>query len=116
MFTHGERIVIHRATVTRNRLGQTTVTHTDEEPQELVAFAPESTQEPRDGTEIRVVSTAKLYLPPTIAPIGPADEVTVRGHRYGVEGDDTAEQWINPFSGWNPGSEVKLRSITDGAA
>lgn len=114
MFDHGEPITIHRATTTRNRLGQTVVTYTDEHPVELVAFAPESTQEPRDGTEIRVVSTAKVYLPPTIAALTAADEVTVRGTRYAVEGDDVAEQWVNPFSGWNPGSEVKLRSVSNG--
>lgn len=111
MFGHGETITVHRAVVGRNRLGQTTTTYVDETPAAPCAFAPESTQEPRDGTEIRVVSTAKLYLPPTIAPLGPADEVSVRGHRYAVEGDDSGELWINPFSGWTPGSEVKLRRV-----
>lgn len=110
MFTHGERITVHRATTTRNRLGQTVSTYTDEHPTELCAFAPESTQEPRDGTEVRVVTTAKLYAPPTIAPLQPADEVTVRGHRYAVEGEG-GDLWINPFSGWTPGSEVRLRRV-----
>lgn len=111
IFPHGERITIHRATVTTNRAGQTRITFQDETPPERVGYAPESTQEPRDGTEIRVVSTAKLILPPTIAPIRSADEVTVRGTRYAVEGDDTAEKWTNPFTGWTPGSEVMLRSV-----
>lgn len=110
MFGHGESVLHHVATTSRNAVGQTRTTHAAPVEVPGCAFAPESTQEPRDGTQVRTVSTAKLYVPPGLV-VQPSDEFTVRGVRYAVEGDPG--QWVNPFTGWAPGAEIKLRRVSD---
>lgn len=110
MFGHGETAQLHRATTRRNTIGQTIAGFAAPEPLEGVAFAPESTQEPRDGTQIRVVATAKLYAPPGHG-ITAGDEITVRGQRFTVEG--TPGDWVNPYTGWAPGAELMLRRVSD---
>ena len=112
MFGYGETAQLHRATTTRNSVGQTVAGFADPETLEGVGFAPESTQEPRDGTQIRVVSTAKLYVDPGYG-IAAGDEITVRGHRFAVEGNGD-DDWVNPFTGWSPGAEIMLRRVEDG--
>lgn len=110
MFGYGETVEHHKATTTVSPIGQTRTSLAPPVPLAGCGFAPESTKEPRDGTQIRVVSTAKLYVPAGTQ-VGPNDEFTVRGVRYAVEGDPG--QWTNPFTGWSPGAEIMLRRVAD---
>lgn len=111
MFEHGEPVTWHRYTEGGvDEWG-------DPAPGDFVdvelpgaGFAPESTQEPRDGASQRVVSEAKLYLSEPID-YGSRDQFTARGVRFAVEGD-AAGGWLNPFTGWAAGQEILLRRAT----
>lgn len=110
MFGHGEEVLLFRGTLTRSSVGQTRVEFAEPETITGAGFAPQTTQEPRDGTQVRVVTEALLYVDGVA--IGPHDELEVRGVRYAVEGEPGG--WVNPFTGWSPGTEVRLRKVTDG--
>ena len=84
-----------------------------------VAFAPESTVEPRgrgggagaDSTlSQRVISEAKLYLDPPIDYTS-QDQFTARGTRFEVEGESMGG-WDNPYTGNGYGQEILLRRVT----
>lgn len=111
MFGHGDSVLHHRyAGTVRNAHGQTVVSYAD--PVELhgVGVAPGASTEPRDGGSYRVVSQTTIYVPPGTT-VDARDQFTVRGIKYGVEGD-AAGEWRNPYTGWNPGSAVTLRRIS----
>lgn len=72
------------------------------------AFAPRGSTEIVQGQDV-VITQPTVYLPPGTV-IGPADAVTVAGVTYQVDGAPNA--YVNPFTGWQPGVEVKLREVT----
>lgn len=111
MFDHGDAVTWHRFT------GGGVDDYGDPAPggfQDVdlpgAGFAPESTEEPRDGASQRVVSQAKLYLTEPID-YSSQDEFTVRGVRFEVEGASMGG-WSNPFTGWAAGQEIMLKRVT----
>jgi len=110
MFGHGEEVLLFRGTLTRSSVGQTRVEFAEPETITGAGFAPQTTQEPRDGTQVRVVTEALLYVDGVT--VGPYDELEVRGVRYAVEGEPGG--WVNPFTGWASGTELRLRRVSDG--
>jgi len=108
-FPFGEQITVHRHTgEQRNAHGKVTKTFTDETVQR-VAVAPYQVAEPSDGGREQITTRFSIYLSPG-AGISPLDEVTVRGVRCEVDGAVSGE-WVNPFNGWAPGSEVRLKEV-----
>lgn len=75
----------------------------DPVPVEGCGFDPGGTQEPRDGSAQRVITTPVLYAPKGRA-YGARDRFTVRGLTYEVEGDPA--DWVHPMTGWDPGYTV----------
>ena len=43
--------------------------------------------------------------------VSPEDEMTVRGERFRVDGAVSGD-WVNPFTGRNPGAEIRLKKVT----
>lgn len=110
-FPHGESVTLHRyAGQARNAHGQVVVSWHPDEVVPGVAVAPGSSVEPRDAGSYRVVTQMTLYMPPGVT-VDPRDQITVRGVRYGIEGDMSGE-WRNPFTGWSPGSAVTLKKVS----
>ena len=109
IFDHGETVILHRFVRDDfNAHGLAVPVFADEDLLG-VAFAPMGGQAPDDGVAERVRWDAAIYVPAG-AGISERDEVTVRGRRFRVvvpSGD-----WVNPFTGWAPGAEVKLRAVT----
>jgi hypothetical protein len=111
MFEHGDAVRWHRYTEGGvDEYGDPAPGGFEDVDLPGAGFASESTVEPRDGASQRVVSEAKLYLSEPID-YGAQDEFTVRGARFGVEGD-SAGGWSNPFTGWAAGQEILLRRVT----
>ena len=110
-FSHGEAVVLHRFKEHfRNAHGQTSKVFHPDEPVQRVAVAPAFAAEPSNGVTERTITQASIYVEPGLG-VGPLDEVTVRGQRLGVDGTISGD-WVNPFSGWSPGAEVRLKKVT----
>lgn len=73
------------------------------------AFAPESTAEPRDGSSLRVISTAKLIVDDPID-YGARDEFLVDGAAYTAEG--VRPGWFGKYTGHSFGQEILLQRVT----
>lgn len=69
------------------------------------AFNPGTSVESLGGRDLLTVQPA-VYLPAGTS-IAAVDAVEVRGLTYEVDG--SPNDWVNPFTGWNPGVEVRLR-------
>lgn len=111
MFEHGDAVVWHRHSGGGvDDWGDPAPDGFEDVELSGVGYAPESTEEPRDGASHRVVSQAKLYLSEPID-YSARDEFTARGVRFEVEGD-SAGGWMNPFTGWSAGQEILLRRVT----
>lgn len=74
----------------------------------LGAFAPGGSTELVQGQDI-VITQPVAYLPPGTV-VGPSDAVQVAGTTYEVDGSPNA--WLSPFTGWQPGVEVRLKAVT----
>lgn len=79
---------------------------------EGVAYAPAGATETLAGGDTRLTVSATLY-DPLARPVGPRDEFTVRGRRFAVDADASGP-WINPWTGWAPGSTVALKAVSGG--
>lgn len=112
MFSHAESVVRHAYSPGKpDDYGQVTLGYIDEM-WSGVAFAPGRSDEPFRSGGTRMETTATLY-DPAGRPVHPLDEFTVRGVRYQVDGD-AAGVWVNPFTGWAPGSTIALKRVTGG--
>jgi hypothetical protein len=110
-FPHGDTVILHRfAGTTRNAHGQTVTAWAPDESVPRVAVAPGSSTEAAAGGSSTVVTQLTIYLPPGVT-VSAQDQVTVRGERYSVDGDKSGE-WVNPFTGWSPGSALALKRVT----
>ena len=110
-FPFGETVVLHRFKENgRNPQGYPVKVFYPDETVEKVAVAPYRTVERPDGITERVIELPALYVPPGLN-VKPEDEATVRGERYAVDGGVSGE-WVNPFTGWAPGSEIRLKRVT----
>lgn len=63
-------------------------------------FDPGGSQEPRDGSSQRVVTTPVLYIPDSNT-YSARDRFTIRGRLFEAEGDPA--DWRHPMTGWDPG-------------
>jgi len=72
------------------------------------AFNPGTSAELVQGQDLLTVQPS-VYLPPG-TDVAAIDAVQVGGLLYEVDGSPNA--WTNPYTGWNPGTEVKLRRVT----
>lgn len=77
-------------------------------PVENVAVAPRV--EPEDRPDLRnpIVSGYRLYADYDV-PVGPHDEITVRGVRYQVDGE--IARWQSPFTGARPGAVITVKAV-----
>ena len=73
-------------------------------PIEFVAVEPRPSTEPTEDARNAVMSGYTLY-PPAGSDVTLADRVRVRGVVYEVEGDPA--DWVNPFTGDNPGMVIQ---------
>jgi hypothetical protein len=72
------------------------------------AFNPGSSSEAVQGQDLLTVQPS-VYLPAGTV-VGAVDAVQVDGQTYEVDG--SPNDWVNPFTGWNPGIEVRLKRVT----
>lgn len=77
------------------------------------AVAPRQAGEQIGAGRIAVTSGLTVYVPPG-ADVLPSDRIEVRGVVYEVEGEPA--EWRSPFTGWEPGREVQLIRVEEGAA
>ena len=111
MFSYGDTVIHHRFVGTvRNAQGHQVKQFADPVEVHGVGVAPGSGSEPTQGLSYRVVSKMTIYLPSGVG-FSAQDEVTVRGRRYGVDGEAQGP-WVNPFTGWSPGDAVTLKRVT----
>lgn len=75
---------------------------------EHIAVAPHVDAEQIGEMRSMVVSGFDLY-DTYDSPIGPHDEVTVRGDRYRVDGE--IARWRNPFTGDAPGCVITVKKV-----
>lgn len=74
----------------------------------LGAYAPGGSTEQVQGQDV-VVTQPTVYLPAG-TDVSSVDAIDVAGQRFEVDG--LPNNWQNPFTGWRPGVEVKLRRVT----
>jgi hypothetical protein len=75
---------------------------------EGVAVAPGGSTEPLEVGSDRTDTDLTLYVPYQVD-VGPLDRMVVRGETYTVEGNRI--DWRNPYTGSEPGSELRLRRV-----
>lgn len=106
----GESVVLHRFKEHhRNAHGQAIKVFHPDEPIDGVAVAPYGQTEPEDGLSERSTHAVKAYVGPGVG-VTPADEITVRGVRFAVDGAVSGD-WANPFTGRTPGAEIRLKKV-----
>jgi hypothetical protein len=72
------------------------------------AFAPGGSTEQVQGQNV-LITQPTIYLQPG-TDVSAVDAVDIDGDRFEVDG--TPNDWINPFTGWSAGVEVRLRRVT----
>lgn len=72
------------------------------------AFDPGASSEVLQGRDT-VITQPTLYLPRAVA-VTPTDQFVVNGRRYDVDG--SVDPYTNPFTGWSPGTVVRLMEVT----
>jgi len=72
------------------------------------AFNPGTSAELVQGQDLLTVQPS-VYLPAG-TDVAAIDAVQVGGELFEVDGSPNV--WVNPFTGWAPGVEVKLRRVT----
>lgn len=73
-----------------------------------VAVAPRVEEEDRPDLRNPIVSGYRLYTD-FDAPVGPYDEITVRGKRFQVDGE--IARWQSPFNGSRPGAVITVTNV-----
>jgi hypothetical protein len=74
----------------------------------LGAFTPGGSSEQVQGQDV-VITQPTVYLPAG-TDVSAVDAIDVAGDRYEVDG--SPNDWRNPFTGWRPGVEVKLKRVS----
>jgi hypothetical protein len=72
-----------------------------------VAFNPGSSNEPSEVGRNAVITQPEVYAP-FDADVLAGDRLVVRGDTYEVDGNPAA--WRSPFTGWEPGLVIKLKT------
>lgn len=107
---HGETVTVHPYVedVGRDLLGNPVSGWGDDYERVHVAVAPHVEVEQVGEMRSMVVSGFDLY--DTLdSPVGPYDEITVRGARYRVDGE--IARWRNPFTGSQPGCVITVKRV-----
>lgn len=106
-FPFGEPItLVHRTKGAPDTYGNDTWTTTSTTV--VGAFNPGGSSESVQGQDVLTVQPA-VYLPAG-TPLASIDGVQIRGLSYEVDG--APNTWVNPFTGWQPGIEVRLKRVT----
>ena len=71
-------------------------------------FAPGGSSEQIQGQDV-IVSQPTVYLPAG-TDVAAVDAIDINGDRFEVDG--SPNDWRNPFTGWRPAVEVRLRRVT----
>jgi len=102
----GETVTWHHRTDTgtRDRYNKPILEDTDDD-LDGVLVAPNLGDEVTGTAEDTANTRVTLYLPTPIG-VSAADEITVRGLRYRVIGNEA--DWSTGLSDWNPGAVVQL--------
>ena len=110
MWDGGETVVlISRGVPSRDSDGNTVYPNPVEVSVDNAVFDPNGTAEQVQGQD-QVTDQPIVYLPPG-APVPVAiDAVRVRGDEYEVDG--TSATRVSPWTGWAPGTVVKLVGVT----
>lgn len=105
----GETVTIHPFTSDgRDAYGNPVEGFGDDIERPNCAIAPDSeVQEDGHGRQ-KIVSHITVY-DAFDAPVGPHDEVTIRGERYVVDGE--VERWADPFRGNRPGCAYRVKKV-----
>lgn len=108
-FPYGETVTVLTAGTTTDPYSGETVPSWDETPTSVdvagVGVEPRPSGEPLQDARNQVTSGFTLYFPPG-ATVTPQNRVIVRGGTYDVLGEPA--EWVNPFTGWNPGTVVQV--------
>lgn len=111
MFAHGETVTRLRATMVLDPYSGENGEPSWDDPDELdisgCAFDPGGSSEALDLARNVVTTQPKVYAPAG-SDIAAADRVVVRGVTYEVDGNPAL--WRSPFTGWEPGLVVALKS------
>lgn len=73
------------------------------------AFDPGTSAEAVQGQDLLTVQPT-VYLPADVDVPSAVDAVEIAGQRYEVDGSPNVYQ--SPFTGWRPGTVVRLRRVT----
>ncbi len=111
-FPYGETVVRQRGVSTSNPYS-TEATELDwTTPTTLTingcAFDPGGSSEPTEQGRNAVITQPTVYAPPG-SDITAADRLVVRSRTWLVDGDPA--EYVNPFTGWEPGLVVKLKAV-----
>lgn len=112
MFKHGETVTRERGTpVTDPYSGEATGRDWSAPatlPIEGAAIGPSSTTEQATDDRRTVTSSMSLYCASGLD-VEEHDRIRARSGLWDVVGEEQA--WLNPFTGWAPGSEYQLRKV-----
>ena len=111
-FPYGETAVRQRATTSVDPYSGEATGSDWTTPDELeipgCGFDPGGSTEPLEQGRTAVVTQPTVYaagFPDVLA----GDRLVVRGRTWEVDGDPQA--WRNPFTGWEPGTTIKLKAV-----
>lgn len=107
---HGETIIVHPYVEgAEDANGNAVVSWGEPIARAHVAVAPHMVEKTDNGVRSMVVSGYDLY-DTTDTPIGPRDQIMVRGDRYVIDGE--IERWHNPFTGRDHGSKITVKRVS----
>lgn len=109
---NGETVVRERGTLVADRYSAEATkrdwSNPDRLPIDGVAIAPSTGTETRDVDRTTITTGMSLYGPPGMD-ILPADRIRARSGVWEVEGE--VADWVNGFTGWNPGVEFRVKKV-----
>lgn len=109
---HGETVTRLRRVMVLDPYSQELTQGSWDSPDELTiggaAIAPSSSVEPSADDRQMVVSNMSLYCASGLD-VEPADRIRARSGLWDVVGEEMP--WVNPFTGWAPGSEYRLEKV-----
>lgn len=107
---YGETITIHPFVedAGRDENGNPTSGFGPDIERQHCAVAPHVEEQASDPNRSQVIDGLDIY-DSFDCPVGPRDEVTVRGDRYKVVKD--IARWHNPFTGEEPGSVFTVKEV-----
>lgn len=107
---HGETVTLHPYLEDAgvDRYGNPVPGFGDDVERTNCAVAPRVEREAEEPHRTMVVDGFVIY-DTFDSPVGPYDELTVRGDRYVVDGE--IARWRNPFTAASPGCEITVKRV-----